>query len=232
MVGFALATFVLRRESLRDGVSPSETMTAALWALPAALIGARGLHVVVEQPIYYWEHPLDVFSPVGGWVFYGGAIGGVLAVVSWARASGRDPWAVLDRFAPATAFGLVFGRIGCLGGGCCYGRPTDLPWAVVYTRRGQLPDELLAVPLHPSPLYELALALALFVGLSALRARQRVSGETILAFLVVYGVGRSALEILRADIERGVFFGGWLSTSQIVGLASAAVAAAIWARRR
>jgi phosphatidylglycerol:prolipoprotein diacylglycerol transferase len=231
MVGFALATFVLRRETRRDGHPPSETMTAALWMLPASLIGARALHVIVEQPAYYLDHPLDVLSPVGGWVFYGGAIGGVLAVASWARAAGRDPWMVLDRFAVATAFGLIFGRIGCLGGGCCYGRPTDLPWAVTYTRRGQIPEELMAVPLHPSPLYELALSLALFVGLSALRARRRRAGEAFLAFLVVYGLGRSAHEVLRADVERGLFLGGWLSTTQIVGLVSAAVAGALWARR-
>ncbi len=237
MVGFALATFVLRREALRDAADPAETMTAALWALPAALVGARAAHVLVVAPAYYWANPLDVFSPVGGWVFYGGALLGLFAIVAWARAGGRDPWALLDRFAPATALGLIFGRLGCMGGGCCFGRPADwpfgveVPWSVLYLRRGQLPEELLAVPLHPAPVYEMLLAFALFLGLSALRARQRFSGQAFLAFLLLYGVGRSVVELFRADFTRGMFFGGALSTSQIVGLSTAALALALWRQR-
>lgn len=234
MVGFALATAVLRREALRGGLPVRQVMNAALVAVPAALIGARAAHVVFTAPAYYAEHPLEVLSPQGGWVFYGGAIGGLVAVIAWARATDLDPWAVLDAFTVATPFGLVFGRIGCLGGGCCYGRPADwpldtaVPWAVTYWHRGQLPDALLGVPLHPAPLYAVALALALFLGLSWLRARQRFPGQVLLAFLVLYGSGRSILELFRADVERGIWLGGLASTSQIIGLGSAAVALVLW----
>ncbi|MBW1877486.1 MAG: prolipoprotein diacylglyceryl transferase [Deltaproteobacteria bacterium] len=240
MIGMALASGVLRREALRGGLDHREVMNAALLALPAALAGARVMHVLVEAPAYYWSHPLQVLSPMGGWVFYGGALGGVLAVAGWARWRGLDPWQLLDVFSVATAFGLVFGRIGCLGGGCCYGRVADwpfgvvVPWAVRYYRRGQIPEDLLSVPLHPTPLYAVAIALALFVFLSFLRGRQRFGGEVLLAFLVLYGLGRSAAELFRADVERGLFFGGLVSTSQLLGLTTAAVAAAtwwIWARR-
>jgi len=234
MIGMAVGSAVLRREALRGGLDHREVMNAALLAVPAALAGARAMHVVVEAPGYYWSHPLQVFSPLGGWVFYGGALGGVLAVIGWARWRGLDPWSLLDVFSVATAFGLVFGRLGCLGGGCCYGRVADwplgtaVPWAVRYYRRGQLPEELLSVPLHPAPLYAIALALGLFVVLSSLRARQRFPGEVLLAFLALYGVGRSLVELFRADVERGLFFGGLVSTSQIVGLLTAAVAAIAW----
>jgi len=234
MVGFALATFVLRREALRDGAAPRQTMDAALWAVPAAIVGARAAHVLLEEPAFYWQHPWSAFSPAGGWVFYGGAVGGLLAIVAFARHRGLDAWALLDRFAVATPFGLVFGRLGCLGGGCCFGQPADfplgrpVPWAIRYYHRGTLPDALLAVPVHAAPLYAIGLALLLFVGLSTWRARQRVAGEAFLAFLLFYGIGRSILEIFRADAERGVYLGGWLSTSQALGLASAVVAFVLW----
>jgi phosphatidylglycerol:prolipoprotein diacylglycerol transferase len=116
----------------------------------------------------------------------------------------------------------VFGRLGCLGGGCCYGKPTSLPWAVRYHHRGHVPDELLATSLHPSPLYEATFALALFVGLSQLRARGAPPGQVLLTFIGAYGLGRAALEILRADAVRGLYLGGLLSTSQIIGLGCAA----------
>jgi phosphatidylglycerol:prolipoprotein diacylglycerol transferase len=236
MIGMALGSGVLRREALRGGLDHREVMNAALLALPASLVGARAAHVLIEAPAYYWSHPLQVFSPVGGWVFYGGALGGVLAVAGWAWRRGLDPWSMLDVFSVATAFGLVFGRLGCLGGGCGYGRVADwplgtaVPWAVRYYRRGQLPEELLSVPLHPTPLYAIALALVLFVVLSFLRQRQRFPGQVLLAFLVFYGLGRTIVEVFRADIERGLYFGGLVSTSQLIGLATAALAVAIWWR--
>jgi phosphatidylglycerol:prolipoprotein diacylglycerol transferase len=238
MVGLAVGTFVLRREAIRRGLSPRIAMDCALVVLPCALAGARLFHVIVEQPLYYLQHPLMVFSPDGGWVFYGGLGGALVGGAVYARRVGADLWTLTDLFAPATALGLVFGRIGCLGGGCCYGRPADfpfgieVPWAIRYVERGQLPEELLAVPLHPTPVYEALGCIALFTALQALAARQRASGEVLLAFLAGYGVLRTAVEAFRADAVRGMWLGGWLSTSQIVGLVSAAAALALWRRRR
>jgi phosphatidylglycerol:prolipoprotein diacylglycerol transferase len=238
MLGLALATFVLRRESLRRGMDPRIAMDCALWVLPAALIGARLAHVVIEAPGFYLHHPVAILSPNGGWVFYGGLGGALIAGWSYARHSGRSLPELADLFAPATAFGLVFGRIGCLGGGCCYGRSAtwplgvEVPWSIRYFLRGQVPEAMLAVPVHPAPLYEALGCIALFVGLSSLAARQRFAGEVLLAFVAGYGVLRTAVEVFRADDVRGMWLGGWLSTSQIVGLVTAALAAFAWRRQR
>lgn len=233
MVGFTLAIGVLQREARRSGVPARVVLDGAIWALAGALIGSRLLDALVVAPAWYREDLWRLFSPQGGLVFYGGALGGVLAVSSYARRRSLDPWAMLDIFTVATPFGLVFGRIGCLGGGCCYGRRADwplgveVPWAVRYYPQGQLPDALTAVPLHPAPLYAVALALCLFVGLSWLRGRQRFAGQILLAFLVFYGLGRSGLEVMRADVTRGVYF-GLVTTSQIIGGTTALLAGALW----
>jgi phosphatidylglycerol:prolipoprotein diacylglycerol transferase len=231
MAGFALSTLVLRREALRAGVPTQRVMDLALWTTPFALVGARAAHVLLVEPARYWAQPallLDLTQ--SGLVFYGGLGAGALVLLRFCRAHGLSPWTMGDIFAPATAFGLVFGRLGCLGAGCCYGKPTGLPWAVRYHHRGHIPDELLATSLHPSPLYEAALALALFVGLSRLRARGHAPGQVLLAFIGAYGLGRAALEVLRADAERGLYLGGYLSTSQIIGLACAALVFGVWSR--
>lgn len=230
MVGFALATGVLRREARREGLPTRVVMDFALAAVPAVLIGARAAHVLFEAPAAYWQNPWAVFSPEGGWVFYGGLGAGIPALWAYARARGIDPWTLADIYSPAIPFGLIFGRLGCLGAGCCFGRPADwplgvaVPWSVRYLRRGHLPDELLGVDLHPAPLYAAGFALTLFTVLSALRGQRRPPGEVFLIFVASYGVGRSILEVFRADAERGVYLGGLVSTSQVIGVLTALLA--------
>jgi phosphatidylglycerol:prolipoprotein diacylglycerol transferase len=135
---------------------------------------------------------------------------------------------------PATAFGLVYGRLGCLGAGCGYGRPAtwpfgwEVPWSIRYYRRGLLPEELLAVPLHPAPLYESLGCLVLFVALSKVRATQTFAGQTALSFVLGYGLLRVVVEAFRADVIRGVYAGGWLSTSQLISLGLVACVPLIW----
>lgn len=238
MIGFALATIVLRREARREGLPVRTVLDLALVLVPVVLLGSRLAHLLVVAPNLAWEDPFSALQlAYGGFIFYGGLAAAAVTVGVWSRRTGISGWRLGDVFAPATAFGLMFGRLGCLGGGCCYGRPADwpfgmrVPWAITYYRRGQLPEDLLAVPLHPTPLYEIALAWSLFVGLSVLRGRQRFEGEVMLAFLALYGVGRSLIEVFRADATRGLYFGDWVSTSQILGMTSAAVAVGVWARK-
>jgi phosphatidylglycerol:prolipoprotein diacylglycerol transferase len=238
-VGLWAATFAVRREALRSGLPVGVVMDLVVWLVPTVLVGARLLHVVWVAPRFYAMEPwAAVAYAYGGFVFYGGFGAGALLLWRWARWQGLDPWALADVFAPGTALGLVFGRLGCLGAGCCWGKPITwpfgvaLPWGVRAYARGYLPEPLLGTSLHPTPLYEALGALVLFVGLSSLRARRPVPGSAALAFVAVYGVLRTCLEAFRGDAERGVYLGGWVSTSQVVGSVSAVVAVALWFRLR
>lgn len=248
MIGFSLGTAVLRREARREGRSTRQVFDLALLAVPMVMLGSRVFHILFIEPDFYRANPVEVFNlRHGGFVFYGGVVFGWLTIAAFAAYRRLSAWALGDIFAPAVAFGLIFGRIGCLGAGCCHGRPAsypfgvDVPWSVLYLRRGHLPDALLGVPLHPAPLYEITLALLLFVGLSAARARQVAArqagarswpaGTTTLLFVLGYGLGRSLIEQFRADDQRGLWFGELLSTSQALGLSSAAIAALVLAAR-
>jgi phosphatidylglycerol:prolipoprotein diacylglycerol transferase len=239
MTGFALATFVLRDEALARGVPPRVVMDAALRVLPAVLIGARLFHVVLEEPAAYLRDPWSALSPAGGWVFYGGLAAGVLVLRRFVRSQpGLSLWTLADCFAPAVAFGLVFGRLGCLGAGCCHGRPADwplgveVPWSIVYYRPGRLPEALLGVPVHPTPIYEGALCLGLYAALSRY-GRRWPPGATALTFFGAYGLGRAFIELFRGDVMRGLWLGGWLSTSQIIGLVTGGMSLAlVWRMTR
>jgi phosphatidylglycerol:prolipoprotein diacylglycerol transferase len=238
MVGFSLASFVLRREALRRGIPPRQVLDLGLWIVPAALIGARVAHWVLVEPAAWRADPFGALWRGGGFVFYGGAAGGLLMIALWARRTGHPAVVYGDCLAPATALGLAWGRLGCLGGGCCHGRPIDwpfgveLPWGVRYVLPGPVPLELRGVPLHPAPLYEAVAALALFVGLSWRAQRQQAPGEIMAGFLVVYGVCRFVIEFFRADVTRGLYFGGALSTSQLLSMAAVAAGALLWASGR
>jgi phosphatidylglycerol:prolipoprotein diacylglycerol transferase len=235
-VGLSLGVLSIRREAMRIGLEPRLAVDAVWLVLPAALLGARLAHVLIEQPRFYAAHPELILSPDGGLVFYGGLAGALLAGASYCRRVGVSFWLLADSFAQATALGLVWGRLGCLGAGCCYGRAADwplgwvVPWAVHYRARGEVPDALLDLPVHPAPLYEATGCLALFVALTKLHRRKAYDGQVLLTFGLGYGLLRTGVECFRADDIRGLFVGGWLSTSQIVGLASAAVCAVALAR--
>ena len=102
------------------------------WIIVGAIIGARTLYV-----ISYWRESFanepwwEIFMVQhGGLVFYGGLIGSSLATILYAQLKGLPLWRMADIFAPSVALGHVFGRVGCLMNGCCYGRATDLPWAI------------------------------------------------------------------------------------------------------
>lgn len=239
-LGFCLAAMVVVRQARRSALDTVDVLDVALVVLPGAWVGAR-LFLVFEQPGVYLRDPLLLLSPAGGWVFYGGFLTAASLVLLRAWRKGLDPWAVGDVFAPALPFGIVFGRLGCLGAGCCHGRPADwplgveVPWSVLYTAHGRAPAELLGVPLHPSPLYESMLGLVLFVWLTRAAARAtaeaRPTGLVAARLFVGYGVGRFVLELFRGDLERGVALGGWLSSAQVTGLAAGSAGLALWAWR-
>jgi phosphatidylglycerol:prolipoprotein diacylglycerol transferase len=188
------------------------------------LLGAKVLLVIVFLPEILREgNPFALLT--GGGVWLGGVVGGLIAF-RWRVRKERVPAAqALDVLFAVLPFSHALGRLGCFLGGCCYGRPTHLPWAVVYTDplARELQGTPLGVPLHPYPLYEVLAELLNFAICLGVLRRRATPGAVVATWLGLYGTERFLLEWLRFDARGGY---GPFSTSQWISLAMVAVAAA------
>lgn len=172
----------------------------------------------------------------GGLTYYGGLIGATLVAHFLLRRDRFPAWKAADLAGIGIPLGLVFGRIGCLLAGCCFGSVCDLPWAVQFPRKSpasetQFKEHLLSsasswsLPVHPTQVYESALCLAITgVCLFVVHPRKRYDGQVFAASIAMYAIARFAVEIWRRDDRGGA---GGLSTSQIVGLLLLALAGGI-----
>jgi phosphatidylglycerol:prolipoprotein diacylglycerol transferase len=202
----------------RRGLDPNRVMDLGIWIIVSALVGAKLLLLVVEWDTY-GGNPRELLTLVrSGGVFYGGLIAAV-TVALWYLWRHRMPvWQVTDVFAPGIALGHVVGRLGCLFAGCCFGKPTSVPWAITFHNEyaAQNVGTPLNVPLHPTQLYEAGAELLILVMLLATERRGRpFPGRTFWGYMLLYGISRFIIEFFRGD-SRGTV--GMFSTSQFVSL--------------
>jgi len=219
-IAFIAGLWVASREAKRQGLDAGRVTDMAIWVLIAGLIGAKVLLVLVDFH-YYQRSPRELWSIFqSGGVFYGGLIGGALVAWWYARRHGLAGWSTADALAPGVVLGQAIGRLGCFAAGCCWGKPTSLPWAVTFTDvyASRAVGTPMDTPLHPSQLYESAAAFLIFAFLLWLLPRKRFDGQVTLAYVALYSAVRFGLEFLRGDPERGSWFGGALSTSQVIAI--------------
>ncbi|MFN6964382.1 MAG: prolipoprotein diacylglyceryl transferase [Pyrinomonadaceae bacterium] len=227
-VGMLLALFVAARLAGRDGLPRERIYDLGLWTLIGGLLGSKLLMMFTEPGVQVFT--LD-FLRSGG-VYYGGFLGGFLALVVLIRFYKLPFWKVADAFAPGVALGQAFGRQGCFAAGCCWGKPTDLFWGVHFTEAGH---EYTGVPtygpdgselfLHPTQLYESFFMVLVFALLYYLHRRKKFDGQVLIAYGIVYSIFRFLIEFVRDD-PRGDVAGltslTGLSTSQLISLVVAA----------
>jgi phosphatidylglycerol:prolipoprotein diacylglycerol transferase len=203
----------------------TETMASGLgWVIAGAVVGARLFHVLDHLP-YYAQHPLEIAAVwQGGIAVYGGFIGGVLAGALAAWKLGLPVWRCLDAAVPAMLVGQAIGRIGCLINGDAWGAPIGCPCGVVYWHEHALiPPDLIGVPTHPYPLYEMAAVAVLLAVLWTARGRLDRPGTAFLVATLGYGAIRFVLTVVRQ--ETVIAFG--LQEAQLIALATSAIAVAI-----
>jgi phosphatidylglycerol:prolipoprotein diacylglycerol transferase len=225
--------FALRRARQR-GLDPNKVMDLGIWIIVSALVGAKLLLLIVEWDTYS-RSPAELLTLIrSAGAFYGGLIVAV-AVALWYLWRHRMPvWQVTDVFAPGIALGHVIGRIGCLFAGCCFGRPTSVPWAITFHDKyaEQNVGTPLGVPLHPTQLYEAGAELLILVALLATeRKGHPFPGRTFWSYMLLYGISRFVIEFYRGD-SRGAI--GMFSTSQFISLliVPLSIAMLVYLRRR
>ncbi len=218
----------LARYGLTGSGEGSDAIGIVAFVTIAGVIGAKLWHVL-EEPAELLAHPAAVLFDRSGFAWFGGLLGGILALAWQARAAGLRPLSMLDLCTPAAAIGYGVGRIGCLtSGDGDYGIPTSLPWGVSFPN-GLVPT---TDHVHPTPVYEFLVALAIGAllwrqsapGTGSLQRRGLLTGE----YLLLTGLARFLVEFIR--INPRIYYG--LSNAQVASIATMLVGTGLLVRAR
>ena len=211
IAGILIGWWIIRAAVARPGLwrgpapmDPEEVDDLLTWIVLGVILGGRIGFVLFYQPGYYVSNPLEIFKVwEGGMAFHGGLLGVGLALFLFSRTRGVSLVAAADLLAIATPPGLLFGRIANFINAELWGRPTDVPWGVIFP--GPLAQTCPGVEglcaRHPSQLYEAGLeglllgAILLFLAFS--RGGLKVPGQMTGLFLAGYGLGRFVVEYFR-----------------------------------
>jgi phosphatidylglycerol:prolipoprotein diacylglycerol transferase len=216
----ATAFLLVRRAARRAGMADALVADGAILVGVAALVGARALYLIQNELPDLVLHPLHALAIWhGGLSFYGGLIGGLVALWLFARRRGLAFGGIADLVAPAAAAGQAVGHLGCFISGDSYGLPSTLPWAITYASPGVMAP--LGVPLHPTQLYEAAALAVLAVVLLALRTRLERVGPGALA--AIYLVGLAAIRFVLFVYRDDIVVAGGLKVAQVLGIGVAVV---------
>jgi phosphatidylglycerol:prolipoprotein diacylglycerol transferase len=206
--------------------APVDVDDLLVWITFGVILGGRIGYVLFYGGEDYWSQPLEMLKIWrGGMSFHGGLAGAAVAMAIFARRRGLSVWNLFDLAAAAVPVGLFLGRIANFVNAELYGRPTDVPWAVVFPTGG--PE-----PRHPSQLYEAGLeGLLLFALLATLVYGPRLlrrPGAITGVFGIGYGLSRFFVEFFREpDPQLGTLAGGWLTMGMLLSLPLVAIGAAI-----
>jgi len=211
-----LAAWVASREARRKGLSPEIFQDVLLWVIVGGLIGARAFHVVDHWPHEYAANPVRaLFFWEGGLAIWGAVVGGMSALLIFARRRGLSLGRLADIAAPGLVLAMGVGRLACIITGDAMGPPTSGPFGIAYTNPGAMVPQL-GVFYTPMPVYELAVNLGIFALLWQLRRRRWPDGALFLVFLGLYSLERFLLAFTSS--YQIVALG--LTQSQILALAA------------
>jgi phosphatidylglycerol:prolipoprotein diacylglycerol transferase len=220
LLGLQLA---LKRAKARH-LDSTRVMDLGIYIIISALVGAKLLLLVTDFQTFR-SNPAELLNLVReGGVFYGGLIVAVTVALLYIKRVGLPLWTTCDVFAPGIALGHVIGRFGCFFAGCCFGKPTTVPWAITFTDPFAAANvgTPLNVPLHPTQLYEAGAEFLILVFLlTTEKLGRKFPGRTFWLYMLLYSVSRYIIEFYRGD-ERGSV--GPLSTSQFVSVILAPLA--------
>lgn len=217
--GFIISLNLSMISAKKYQIEANKILDLGVYTLVCVIIGGKLLYLIVYLRDFI-DNPGEIFSilRIGG-IYYGGLILALIVDVWFLKKNKLDAWLVGDILAPYIALGHSIGRIGCFASGCCYGKPTDMPWGVTFTN--QYSHDMFGVPLyipiHPTQLYESFILLTIFAILVFLSRKKSFNGQIFWSYILLYGCGRFLVENFRGD-PRGSLFGGYLSTSQFISI--------------
>ncbi|HUY27253.1 MAG TPA: prolipoprotein diacylglyceryl transferase [Candidatus Binataceae bacterium] len=239
-LGFLAADWVVTAECHRRSITPDYASSLIVWAAIVGIASSRILDIFNNFSSYMADPKSMIFSG-SGFVWYGGMIGGIIAVYVVSRRYGIPFPETADMTAPALAIGQAIGRIGCLlSGDGDWGLPSRLPWAMAFPKAivgwnsqtvlkldpgGNLVSGFFpGVRVHPTPIYEAILYTGVFLILWSLRRKGLAAGRILYLYLILAGAARFMVEFLRVNPR--VFEG--LSEAQLIAIGMMIVGAVAW----
>lgn len=212
LVGFFLCWWLGRRRAARPGSgwSTEEVNDLLFYVALGVILGGRAGYVFFYALDSFLADPLSLFRVwEGGMSFHGGLLGVLVAIAFYTRKTGKGFFQISDFAAPIIPVGLAAGRMGNFIGGELWGRPTDLPWGMVF-------PHVDALPRHPSQLYQFFLeGVLLFLLLWFWSAKPRPTMAVSGMFAILYGIFRFSVEFARQpDAHLGYVAFGWMTMGQ------------------
>ena len=196
-LAFLAGLWTAARRARRENISSECIGDVVLWLMVGGILGARIVYVMTYWKDEFAGQPLSEIFMIqhGGLVYYGSFIGATIAGFIYIRWKKLPFFKIADVLAPSIALGNVFGRIGCLLNGCCYGRVCSLPWAIRFPS-GHPTGGL---PVHPTEIYDALDNFILYLLLAWLFRRKKFDGEVFVTYLVGYAITRAVMEYFRGD---------------------------------
>ena len=214
-LGFITALFIINRKKAYAHITTEQLSDLMTLVIFAGIAGARALYVLQNWSMFS-NNPAEIIRiDHGGLVFYGGFLCAIAVMIVYCVRKKISVVKMMDITAPGLAFGHGLGRLGCFINGCCFGKPTSLPWGHVYPE-GTLPSQCYhAAPLHPVQLYETFGDLIIFAILFYYVGRLK-KGMIFSIYIILYGTLRFLDEFLRGDHTEFLF--GLFTPAQSIGL--------------
>ena len=214
-IGFLAGLWTASRRARLVGISSETVFDLGPWLIIGGIVGGRVLYVISYWNEEYAHKPwYEVFMVQhGGLVFYGGLIGAILCGITYMYLKKLPIWKMADILSPSVPLGYVFGRLGCLMNGCCYGRACSMPWAIHFPAD----HETHGAPVHPTELYDSLLNLGFYLFLAWMFRRKKFDGQIFAVYLIGYALLRSFVEYFRGDYPVH-YLGGWATPAQLVSM--------------
>ena len=204
-LAFLVSLWAVGRRAQKAGLATfDQIIDLSLWVLIGGVVGARLLFVLLELPTYLKNPVSIVLINQGGLSFYGAVLAAFICGAVYVRRKKLPLWPLADVVAPWVALGYSIARVGCLLNGCCYGVPTNVPWAL----RCAAGDNLLR---HPTQIYSMIASLGLFVLLLSVEKKKPFDGFVFWLYIGLYAITRFIIEIFR---DSQILAFGWLRTTQ------------------
>lgn len=211
-IGIVVAYMIVTHRAKSRQINQSHISSLTIWGVLFGFVGAKLLYWITQYRNII-DNPRMLLELSGGFVVYGGIIGGILAGYVYCKRKKMNFLQCLDLFVPSIALAQGFGRVGCLLAGCCFGEETHHWFGITFHESDFAPN---GVKLIPIQIFESVFNFTLFFVLIMLARRIRPDGFIASLYLLFYSLGRFVIEFYRGDIIRGNV--GLLSTSQLIAI--------------